>query len=69
MYTSRENNTSTDNHILTFEVQAPKNKMEKHFKLLEKSAEKLSQFEADNLVIHEENSAFNTIHKKLLCNL
>ncbi|KAF3555089.1 hypothetical protein F2Q69_00013724 [Brassica cretica] len=45
-------------------VESPTNKMDEHTELLEQSAVKLSQLEAENLILQKENSALSSASKK-----
>lgn len=53
-----------DDPELSSEVQSPKEKLNEHSKNLEKSAEKLSRLESENLTLREENQALNTTSNK-----
>ncbi|KAF2538157.1 hypothetical protein F2Q68_00021807 [Brassica cretica] len=55
---------ATENPELSSEVQSLKEKLDEHSKQLEQSAEKLTQFESENLVLRDNNQALNTTSNK-----
>ena len=52
------------NPELSSEFQIQKEKIDEHSKQLEKSAEKLSQLESENLTLRDENQALNAASNK-----
>ncbi|KAH0902953.1 LOW QUALITY PROTEIN: hypothetical protein HID58_042456, partial [Brassica napus] len=52
------------NPELSLEFQILKEKLNKHSKRLEQSAEKLSQLESENLTLRDENQALNAVSNK-----